>query len=585
MIRDLLQFDDRYAALFWSHVPRAAENTVKLCEDAALEIWIYESPSLTVCIALGDQHTESVIGWLQKAHDTVEGSSLLAGVILAGAKSPPPSECYLFRTSSKQVSDASLQGIVSGGQSFCLYGSASDEIYIFVTSSAGLDLVRRFPELCSPHTGLVFRISSVLKLPEKQAGKPYDPIEAQISEVRYRTPVALRQQIKELKEAWVKRLEEEPPPELLRLEEELDYHLGDLPQWLESMEDNGKALSLHVDRLALWMAAAFEQNASLMSALDDYSEPVDPWVRPVSYSCHAHHLVLMGTRRLLSELLDRAGISGSTKVIPAFGDTLSLGSWQILHPAAVTRSKSLPLTKRTVITLLSRRFKLRAGVLPLLAHQVAHQIVDAEDDLTLQIANGAYGGESATLRSLFEERGLHAESGGATSEAALSVVMARAQQLQTAVRWAREILSDLVAVALSGPAFVYAFSRFSGATLRESIEEVPQRETFPPFLKRVTVCLEFLESLGFRVPYRSRYLDLKVEPFAHDLAARIRALVRMPYLPAEHERAVGEIKARLADGRPVSAPPTLILNALWDSVVRKDAYINELAMVLSLRGG
>jgi len=64
---------------------------------------------------------------------------------------------------------------------------------------------------------------------------------------------------------------------------------------------------------------------------------------------------------------------------------------------------------------------------------------------------------------------------------------------------------------------------------------------------------------------------------------QLKQLVREPYETSDHERACVELKKQLSNGETVCAKPVSIINVLWDSVIRKDVYINEMAMLFSLQ--
>lgn len=577
MTTGYLQFDERYAALFWTHVADGLERLEPLSEDSRVSVSLYDSPGLTLSVVVGDQHPEGVMTWLQRAHDAIGGSSLIAGIV-GGSRMPPGTDCYLFRAPLNALSESALRLILADDAAFFLFRADKSEIYLLVSSTQGLNLLRRLPRLSTPVTGLVPRKLSSRPPLLKRSSQPYDPIAAQIGEVMKSSNVALKQQLKELRRTWHQRVSQDAPVELLSAEAELDKLIRDVTETqnavLSTEEGDGRFLSLF-DMAAGWINLMSEMSARLISQLTDYDEPPDPWKSLVCFSETIPRLVLVAARRFCRELLERSNLLNQFDILPVFGENFMITAK--MFPPIGLSAEAKP-GKGTLIVCVPRQLRFRLGAMPVLAHEVAHIIARQDVELIRAVATGDKRFGSATLRDVFEQLALPEAPMGYDEERDYL------ETLPTAFRWAEEILSDLVAASLCGPAYLYSISRFAIGTLSQLEGRGRPSETHPPFSKRLALCIGLLESTGFEVPFRSRYLRLRHESLAPDLCHRIVSLVRTPYLAPEHSTAVNEVKAHLLAGKTVEASPVQVFNALWDAVVRKHGYVNEIAMALSLKG-
>ncbi len=571
------KFDERYAGLFWSSSIDAAEKIERIDHDPSVKVWIYESPNLTLCVLIGDQHTESIMSWLHVAHQEIEGSSFIAGIFLGKEKTPPSSESYVFRVPLDRLSKSNQKILLNNN--FSLFNPQDANAYLIIPSLVGLNLYRNFKKLGSPlATGLIFsKCSEKPREPpadiKKTPQKTYDPIGSQIGEVLYRQSVSLKEQMNDAKRAWVKKMGQDPPAELNKLNMTLDELIDFLAATKAkgSLTHDQKIMLLQkIDDTASLIRFSSSRFADLITKLNEFNVPPDPWKSHVPYTEIICPLVLTAAKQFTEELLDRSNMSTRLSIIIGFGHDFSteplLSSHSSTHPFGSDITGDLP--HQILLTTMPVQFRFRLGALPALAHEVAHVIVnfsqktsgDKIKKISKILEEEIYGKEMVKYFKLFEEK-------GKTEDERLSIIF--------------EILCDLVATSLSGPAYLYSVCRFATGTLSE-FRKTDLDKTDSLFAKRILFCGSLLNSIGFILHFTSQYLDLDYKPLPQELWQQVISLVERPYLPQEHEK-IEEIKSQLALGKPVKAPPTLILNALWDAVVRKAAYINEIAVLTSLQ--
>ena len=142
------------------------------------------------------------------------------------------------------------------------------------------------------------------------------------------------------------------------------------------------------------------------------------------------------------------------------------------------------------------------------------------------------------------------------------------------------LAADVVAAAIMGPAYLYAFARF----VTEPASEVHLGSTRAGMMvARLALCAATLDHLG--TPYHFRSSLLEEMPRMEPPRALLKALlapVEQPYGAAHHKRAVGSVQRELLEGRIPAAPPRVILNALWDAVIHKKGYANEAAALAGI---
>ena len=149
------------------------------------------------------------------------------------------------------------------------------------------------------------------------------------------------------------------------------------------------------------------------------------------------------------------------------------------------------------------------------------------------------------------------------------------------------IACDLISCAVAGPAYLYALARFAPPDNYSNSRQTSNdhwRRGYPSLAERISCALGFLKWRGLDPHFASIYYQESAGLEAPDLFEWVLSTATSPYTPEDHKRAIGEIKRSLMKGDVIPSRPTLVLNALWDGVVRKSGYVDEMAAVSSING-
>jgi len=588
--------DDRYAGVFLTKTRNVINEIIDISVIVPLSFCIYESHDMTLAIGVGDRHTEPVLTWLKSMHDKFEGSSFIASLLPSKVKLPPLEECYVFRSFLNTISEKTFEAILTSNTYFCFIEPLTRHFYVITTSFAGNDFSHNYPEMGTPRTGFKLKANWIAGKSTKRSSERYDPIKSQIKEVTNSSSVALFELLAELKKLWIQKLGFPAPMEITWTEsiltKALEHFKGkSLNQTLDA--ENNILFLKNIDVFAYWMGIITRQTSSLISKLKDYQEVKDPWSSDTSYSTIMNIMILESANRYLKDLTLRADIKDRVSFIPFFGGGFFSCRSVLPNLGPLGEQMEKGETETRIITI-PRQFKNRLGALPILAHEVGHKVIDHEkviDNPILKLVGESiskkdFSNLGETLSSLFREalpQRKESERDLLQYQDLLQYHMQLSETLQIISSYASEILSDLIAISLTGPAYLYALSRFATGTLHEFVGDSMVSDTHPAFRKRILLCLEFLQAIGIIVPYESEYLEKPEGSFPSALVKKILAYVEMPYLLEDHEKAIGRIKSDLLNGRQVSASPVLVLNALWDAVMKKEGYVNEIAVLLSLQ--
>lgn len=152
------------------------------------------------------------------------------------------------------------------------------------------------------------------------------------------------------------------------------------------------------------------------------------------------------------------------------------------------------------------------------------------------------------------------------------------------MRWATEVVCDLVGVMLAGPAFVWSFLRFLTGTLSEFAGDDILRASYthPPSPLRASAMLATLKWMGLPSDFHSQFSITSSFTIPPPIIATLHSAIPRPYSSADHQHATGVVKTALIEGRCVVVAKTIILNALWDGVIHSDGYVNEVAAALCM---
>jgi hypothetical protein len=229
-----------------------------------------------------------------------------------------------------------------------------------------------------------------------------------------------------------------------------------------------------------------------------------------------------------------------------------------------------------------RYFDMRAGALPLLARPAAQSIFEDCLDGGRQVAEEFFAVKR--FASQFLPKRLYDQ------DASQDWRIEKPDDLKmmpTPMRTPlRALAYDALATLLMGPAYFYALLRFSLGSYYEFFFGQPVMPlahgvmVYTPTLRdRLAVCFRCLEVLN--VPCRFRFTE---NDYSTDERIDI-AILETPfkrYDPGTHGRAVNEVKPQLQRNEIPEAHPREVLNALWDGVVKRDAFVNEAATYLSI---
>jgi hypothetical protein len=143
-----------------------------------------------------------------------------------------------------------------------------------------------------------------------------------------------------------------------------------------------------------------------------------------------------------------------------------------------------------------------------------------------------------------------------------------------------ELVADLIATKIGGPAYLYAL-------LRALPSEMKLREGASIDLQdKICIMTIFLQERGIKLrftPKESRRNELVRDPFLQKLV-RLIADLNLPseYSRNTHESDMPNVKSDLTMGEVRPIEPSMVANALWDTVFDKEGYLNENAAFLSV---
>jgi hypothetical protein len=291
-------------------------------------------------------------------------------------------------------------------------------------------------------------------------------------------------------------------------------------------------------------------------------------------------LTLDAARRVTAELGERISVDKHL-LVPAYDSVYRTWPLDCMYVDTPRSDAS------TNLICIPGGHKYRLGALPLLARQVAHVVARRyqNHNPVFEIATSILkmpevSDQSRRMTSLFSS----IEISKKDTQFRLDETEELINRLYIASEWSMEIFCDLLATALVGPSYVYALSRFATGTFAEFSAEARQYVSYPPMPDRVCLCLDFLKSMKITTVFTSRYLLWEYEPLPDKIVSGVLDKIARPYSVMDHERATSVIKKELQNGNTVDETAILILNALWDAVVKKEGYVNEIAALVSVAG-
>jgi hypothetical protein len=578
-----IRFEDEYVGLLWSAAD-SADCLVELARQSEIDCWIYRSSQLRLAVITSKRHGEPIMEFCREAHERVpRSSSLIGGLVRGGKNEPPPTDAYVIRFRSNQFNEAMLDSMMSfSGGTFCVSFPDTDELVAIVSTDIAVKLFDLFPtERVVTGLNLVAQTSALAKVTKPK--HQYDPIGSQIAEVVSRSSVASKESLRNLRQKWTETIGEPPPRGISAAEMLIDEFTEKARNSLRLQSDQEEIAI--VDAAARIIRQADYECNLLTSCLAEYSEPRDPWSQDVPYSERARQMFLKAARNLSNEIVDRMGAANRLFILPTFmNDFTYHAPFDGSYFGGFLRVEDDPGgPKKTVMIGCPRNLQLRLGALPILAHGIAHEFIRSEESL--------YSVREKLTEFLLPEI-LDRRS---PSQTIKRVTLKNWHQLppderamlhDMAKNWAEELFCDLVGVMTLGPAFLWSFFRFLTGTLNEFTDSKRgwTSRTHPPLTLRASAMLETMKWMGLPSEFHTRFPLASSFTVPTAITAAIYRAIPRPYSLEDHKNATGSVKAALQAGRMVSSAKTLILNAMWDGVIRADGYVNEVAVALSLLG-
>jgi hypothetical protein len=559
-VKSLLTFDGRYAAIFIGRGP--LEPLMQVEVPLGLDLATYRSPNVALSVLIGAEHLEPALRWLRDAHNTCAGASFLAEIFNTKSSIPTASHCHLIRAPFAELDDSLAEKLVSHNV-LCARLPFSDELLILCSAETGT-------RLCVAHTGLRSQADFGLQLvasrstPVPVGQEPtgtYDPVGAQANETLRRTSVTFDDNLSDVRRLLREQLGIDPPAELHDVDQEVRRHLSNARRLFAKLDAGGGDEDLAATTLDIAARLGTDYTERLAGIADQlrvHVEVPNPWTNAVTYARVAEPLALRAVRAVVGDIADalvsanppRALVPVLGKQFAAQAGVLGELEWRGDAPGVMGMLVSFP-----------RRLVLRAGALPVLANPVTVATCDIETPAReLSLGDLTKAGEAL---------GVRLDGGPASTAEDAAGALSRAEVL----------LCDLVAVCVAGPAYVFSLARFQTGSMSGGAATLPA-ERAPALDERIRACLRLLRRLRVQIPFASRYVADDRMPCNKQLADTVLGLVRERY-DGRQSRLRPVIKA-LRKGEIVDEPPSLLLNALWDAVVRRSGYLNEVALYESL---
>jgi hypothetical protein len=522
-------------------------------------VTLYEATNSLLLILRGKSHPEELAALLDALHLVVSGISIIAPAV-SRISTPPQTNVYLKKLSLADLSSSLIRSILSQDDVFVLLDLNPGAIWMLSPHRTGL--------FCDPEGSdddiiahLAFAVSNEGTPRTAKESQAYDAIASRKSELVNQIIPTVDRNLRDLASKWESFLGEPAPEEIVDARRNLNQFLerlrgvvgGASPAYFMGAITEGDSLASQYAR----------SSTQLLSALDDYGAGHS------NYVDQASSLMLRCVKTFADDVSSRLGVDESWRVFPFFSDS----DFVMLGMFSPFRST---LQRKIAALGLSRSRQLRLGAIPICAYHIGwlNEPEVPEDSLDLLVKSLLRPSDSdfsARVRRLVD--------------AVMSCEAGSARILRTAL----SVLScDLLACATVGPAYVYSIARFVSPISTDDIKASASpsaegwRRGYPPLGDRISLCLAFLKWRLIEPHFRSMYLQDVPTIRAHEFFEWILSKVDSPYTPEEHDQARGKLKSDLMNGIVVSSRPSLIVNALWDGVVRKSGYVNEMAALASV---
>jgi hypothetical protein len=571
-----LRYRPEYLGLFQTNAAHASGLFLSAPRHPGREVTVFEAVGQTLAVVTGNTHADPVCELLTEWHEKVTGGSFLA-VAFSRSATPPPEDSFVFRIPMDLMTVALLRAIQSSEYVLAIHSISEGAAWLFCRNATDAFLGSEAPGgVTQRRYAFAGHIPRLAAVKGRSAG--YDPIGSRISELLNQTLPALGENVQMLKRKWNKDIGGRLPPDIASLTKTIESATGEVRNDLtdDSGDDMLDRLEQRILWTGLWAHTNINQSQRLCSQLEDHRSGLDPMGQHKTFLEAGGSVLLRAAGALGQELLRRLSRGEKYDLFAVFGREVSV------QQGIFFRSSDGGEKPTREIQLLSipHTFRLRLGALPAIAHPIAHLwSSSAAWKLVTESARERHSGFAVDVlrqvapdlgRTSFQDLPLEKE------------VELVEKQLRPAQRWADEIVADLLACAVCGPAYLFSLARFTSYPVSSVRKSAKTAGEFPPIRDRISLCHSFFKTSGIEVPFHSRFMP---DPVAADLGVlreEILGAVAKPYTGQEHAAATGNVKAALMRGQMVDVEPTQVLNAIWDGVVRKSGYVNEFSALTSI---
>lgn len=229
----------------------------------------------------------------------------------------------------------------------------------------------------------------------------------------------------------------------------------------------------------------------------------------------------------------------------------------------------------------------RFGLFPIFAHQVSHFFINKWTENN-NLFNKLLFNISCEILDVIETNSI--------VDSLLTKNENGNQKKKQAVTITVETVADVIATLIAGPAYLQAFERLlieMPSEISKLTFEMGDYSHLPPSI-RIKLIQETLKYQKIFSNSNQKIIQYMNSKKVSNLISVLREFlfeidniqqtefIEKKYTFEEHNTAISEVKDSLKQGLISFSRPTIILNALWDSVFDKEGYANEMAVVFSI---
>ena len=445
----------------------------------------------------------------------------------------------------------------------------TDEVLLLCASRIGVRVCNLDPSLTSHAILGLSRTGTThggpIARPTRRVRSNYDPLGAQLNETRLRTKEAFDGRAAEAAHLLVQAAGKGADSQLLAYQQGLHLQLDKAASLLQEPGLETAAVD-QLDTLARILSSEIARLDTLIPRLRRHSSPPSPWENAVRYQDDGEWLILRAADSVVREAQQRAGNKlDDHRIICVLGDEVSI-QIDLFHRSDITPHAYRDDSPVSLISF-PQRLTFRAGALPSLGHAVAHLVADLHGaGIHLCDQFDPHVGPPIDPQTLVPTND--------TGWPGWSYEL-RHEHMESLRHSLLEVLADLLACLLLGPAYVFAMARFATGALHRLYPRGPALDV------RLQTCLEFLATRRMPISFESSFLSSRPHADLTVLFEAATQMVEHPYTLTDHAQAL-DVQAALQAGTIVNAEPAVVLNALWEAVSRRAPYVNEAAVVLSV---